>query len=102
MEHEYDYNVIITAEGPLVFVVKTRDGEPNNPFILYDGGEHATFYRSEHETVLFDYLNEKVIPLLQEAEKAIIFEIDDDLQEVVKDYEVYVKHVKKNAFTDDL
>ena len=34
MEHEYDYNGIITAEGPLVFVVKTRDGEPNNPFIL--------------------------------------------------------------------
>lgn len=102
MEHEYDYNAIITAEGPLVFVIKERNGEPQNPFILYDGGEHATFYRQDNETVLLDYLNEKVIPLLQEARKVIIFEIDDDLQEVVRDYEAYVKHVRNNTFTDGL
>ena len=60
MQHENDYSVIITNEGPLVFIIKARDTEPESPFLLYDGGNHATFYRGEHETILFDFLNEQV------------------------------------------
>lgn len=102
MQHENDYKVIITAEGVPVFLIKCRDGQPENPFILYDGGNHATFYRRENQTILFDYLNEKVIPVLQQTEKVVIFELSDEIENVARDYEVYVKHVKKNVFTDDL
>lgn len=102
MEHENDYEVIITHEGVLVFMIKSRPLEPEKPFILYDGGDHATFYRRENETILLDYLNEKVIPYLLDSEKVVIFELDDDLEDVSRDYEAYVKHVKKNVFVDDL
>lgn len=102
MLHENDYRVIITHEGVLVFLIKCRDDQPENPFLLYDGGNHATFYRRENQTVLFDYLNEKVIPLLQNSEKIVIFELNDEIEDVARDYEAYVRHVKKNVFTDNL
>lgn len=102
MQHENDYQVILTNEGVLVFLIKNRSGQPERPFILYDGGSHATFYRRENETILFDYLHEKVISLLTEAKKAVVFELSDEQQDVALDYEVYIKHVKKNVFTDNL
>ena len=102
MEHENDYQVIITHEVTLVFLIKSRVHEPDKPFILYDGGDHATFYRRENETILLDYLNEKVVSYLQNSEYVVVFELDDDLEDVFRDYEVYVKHIKKNVFTDSL
>lgn len=102
MQHENDYSVIITNEGPLVFIIKARDTEPESPFLLYDAGNHATFYRGEHETILFDFLNEQVIPILQKAESIVVFEADDDIEDISRDYTAGVKHIKKNVFTDDL
>lgn len=102
MEHENDYKVIITNEGTLVFLIKTRAQEPDKPFLLYDGGYHATFYRRADETVLFDYLNSQIVPMLQKADKIVVFELSDETQDVARDYEAPVKHIKKNAFTDGL
>ncbi len=102
MQHENDYSVIITNEGPLVFIIKARDTEPESPFLLYDGGNHATFYRGEHETVLFDFLNEQVVPILQKAESIVVFEVDVEVEDISRDYTAGVKHIKKNVFTDGL
>lgn len=102
MLHENDYKVIITNEGVLVFVIKCYDEAPEKPFLLYDGGNHATFYRRENQTILFDFLNEKIIPILQNAEKIVIFEVSEEIEDVARDYEAYVKHIKKNVFTDEL
>ena len=102
MQHENDYSVIITNEGSLVFIIKARDTEPESPFLLYDGGNHATFYRGEHETVLFDFLNEQVVPILQKAESIVVFEVDDEIEDISRDYTAGVKHIKMNVFTDGL
>lgn len=102
MRHENDYQVIITHEGVLVFLIKSHLREPEKPFVLYDGSNHATFYRRSDETILFDYLNEQVVPLLTQANHIVVFELDDEQEDVSRNYEVYVKHIKKNAFTDDL
>ena len=101
MENEGDYQVIITHEGMLVFIIKTRETAPEKPFILYDGGKHATLYRREDETVLLDYLNDKVIPYLDASEKAVVFELSDEIEDVVCDYEVPIKHIKNNTFAQN-
>lgn len=102
MEHENDYKVIMTHEGVLVFLIKERQNEPDKPFLLYDGGYHATFYRRSDETILFDYLNSQIIPILRQASKVVVFELSDETQDVSRDYEARIKHIKKNAFTDGL
>lgn len=98
MENEGDYEVIITHQGILVFLIKTRMSEPSRPFILYDGGKHATLYRQENETILLDYLNDKVIPILDKSQTVMIFELSDETEDICRDYEVPVKHIKNNAF----
>lgn len=102
MEHENDYKVIITHEGVLIFLIKECQKEPDKPFLLYDGGYHATFYRRADETILFDYLNSQIIPILHKASKIVVFELSDETKDVSRDYEASVKHIKKNAFTDGL
>ena len=101
MEAEKDYEVIITHEGVLVFLIKSRFDAPEKPFILYDGGKHATFYRKENEAIMLDFLNEKVIPILINSQKAVIFELSDEIEDVARDYEVPVKHIKNNIFTKE-
>jgi hypothetical protein len=102
MLHEDDYKVILTDEKIPVFLVKSREGEPENPVLLYDGGRHATFYRQSNQTVLFDYLNDKVVEQLQTAEKIMVFELSDEIEDVARDYEVRICRVRKNAWTDGL
>ena len=101
MEAEKDYEVIITHEGILVFLIKTRFDAPEKPFILYDGGKHATFYRQENEAIMLDYLHEKVMPILANSQKVVIFELSDDIEDVARDYEVPVKHIKSNVFAKE-
>lgn len=102
MDQERNYKVIITNEGILVFLIKSRPDEPLKPFVLYDGGLHATLYRKADETIAFDYLNEKIIPILKEAQKILVFELDDDIEDVLRTYEVPIKHIKRNSFVESL
>ena len=102
MEQALDYKVIITNEGILVFLIKSRKNEPEKPFLLYDGGKHATLYRTEHETVALDYVASEVVPILDKAEKVLIFEMDDEIEDVLRTYEAPVKHIKRNAFVENL
>jgi len=102
MQQALDYKVIITNEGILVFLIASRHGEPSRPFLLYDGGPHATLYRTENETVALDYIAPEVVPILDEAEKVLIFEMDDEIEDVLRSYEAPVKHIKRNVFVESL
>lgn len=102
MEQEQKYQVIITNEGILIFMIKSRPSEPDHPFVLYDGGKHATLYRSENETVALDYLDDRLPPILGEAERILVFEMDDEIQDIRRTYEAFVKHIKKNVFIEKL
>ena len=101
MLHENDYQAILTDKGIVVFLIKARDDEPEKPVLLYDGRNHATFYRQSNQTILFDYLNPKVVDLLFAAKKALIFEVNEK-RDVVRSYEVFIKQVVENYFTDGL
>ncbi|MBP5615016.1 MAG: hypothetical protein J6X42_00455 [Alphaproteobacteria bacterium] len=102
MEQERDYKVIITNEDILIFLIKSRPDEPVRPFLLYDGGKHATLYRSENETIALDYLDDQLPPILDESQKVLIFEMDDEIEDILRTYEAPIRHVKHNTFTDNL
>jgi len=102
MEQELDYKVIITNEGILVFMIKSREGEPLKPFVLYDGGKHATLYRTENQTIAFDYLDDRLPPILNKSDKVLIFELDDEIEDLKRSYEAPVRHIKRNNFVENL
>ena len=96
MEHAEDYEIVRTEENILVFVIKSRQTEVENPRVIYDGGRHATLYRRSDDVLLLDYLNDDVLENLRKSEA------DFGSEKIVRDYEVHVKQVKKNPFCDNL
>ncbi len=102
MEHAEDYEIIRTEEGILVFVIKKRSIEPENPCLIYDGGKHATLYRRPDEVILLDYLNDDILESLKKSEYIIIAEADFEKEKIVRDYQTRVKIIKNNPFCDHL
>ena len=96
MEQMKKYSCFLTEKGDVVVVIPFLDKkEPENPKILYAGAEHALFYKTEREPVILDYLNEVVRPFLAKATRVLLFEVNLETQDIVKDYFVPVSHVKK-------
>jgi len=102
MDQERDYKVIITNEGILVFMIKSRPSEPQKPFLLYDGGKHASLYRTENDVVALDYLDDRLPPILNKSDKIMVFELDDEIEDLLRSYEAPIRHIKRNTFVEDL
>ena len=95
MQHARSYQVIISSDNKVVFLIKPQEGEIQNPYIVYnDGSDHAFLYRHPRHVLLLDFLDAKVIPYLEKADEAIIIEADQEKDEVIQDYKVIVKHEK--------
>lgn len=102
MLHEKEYNIITTEENVLVFAIKPTISEPENPILIYDGKNHATFYRTSEDVILLDYINKDAQKLLHEAAEILVLEYDQVADKVIKNYKARVKIFKKNPFTDGL
>ena len=102
MKHEKAYEIILTDEGALVIITGPQEGKESAPFILYDGGNHATFYRRPDQTVLLDYINPEVIPIMDKAEFVVMMETNEDIDDIINDYKAPIKHVPHNPITDGL
>ena len=96
MEHARSYQVIISSDNKVVFLIKPQDGEVLRPYIVYDGSDHAFLYRHPRHVLLLDFLDAKIIPYLKNANEAIIIEADQEKDIVYQDYTVKIKHEKYN------
>ena len=106
IEHEELYDVLINGQGELLFSIKVRDEEPKSSKLIYDGGEHALFYRitpgmeeirdkKPPQMILFDYLHEDIRPTLNEVASALIMEVDHEQELIMRAYKVPVIKVSK-------
>lgn len=92
-EQAKEYHIIPTQEGILAIAIAAQADEPSGPRLVYDGGENALFYRKPDETVILDYLDERVHQTLAEAREVMMVEIHPDLEQVVRSYRVPVSVV---------
>ncbi|MBP5399218.1 MAG: hypothetical protein J6Y53_02230 [Alphaproteobacteria bacterium] len=95
MQHARSYQVIISADDKIVFLIKPQEGKIQNPYIVYDDkSNHAFLYRHPRHVLLLDYLDSEVIPYLQKANEAVVIEADKEKDKVICDYRVKIKHEK--------
>ncbi len=87
------YDVLVNNNGELLIALKKKEGEPENSRILYDGKEHALFYRNPSETIILDYIHPDAQTHLEKTDKVIIVEFEDD--DIIREYDVPVQHVKQ-------
>jgi hypothetical protein len=71
---EKDYDILQNKDGDLMFNISEREGEPDKPELVYDGGEHALLLRSGSYTVILDYINPDVRQSLVKAKEVLIAE----------------------------
>ncbi|MFV0627312.1 MAG: hypothetical protein ACK5N8_08195 [Alphaproteobacteria bacterium] len=102
MLHAREYEIITTQEGALVFAIKPCGDEPDFPILIYDGGNHATFYRTSDDVMLLDYISFEVQNQLKKSKFILVTEIDNNKGEIIRDYKARVKIFKSNPFTDGL
>lgn len=102
MIQEKEYEIVPTQEGILIFAIKPRENEPLSPFIAYDGGEHAKFYRRPNEIIVLDYINPEARSMLAKSPYAVMTEVDYEKEEVVRDYKVKIRMVEKLPLSDGM
>lgn len=102
MLHAKEYEIIKTEEGELVFKIKPCVAEPEKPILLYDGKNHATFYRNSEDVLLLDYVHPDIQNEFAKSKEILVIEFDDETKEVVRDYKALIKPINKNPFTDGL
>jgi hypothetical protein len=89
------YRVYLDDNEEMMFAILEKDGEEENPMIIYDGGPHAILYRNRKQTVLLDYLNGQVREPLTKIKQALVAEIKQDRQTLAREYDAPVKQVKQ-------
>ncbi len=96
MEQLKRYTVFLNEKGDLIVVIPfIADSQPAQPKILYDGGQHALFFRTPDNVIIMDYLNEAAQIVLKQAGKILLFEVDLEKQSIVSDYFVPVVMCEK-------
>ena len=91
-EQEGRYEILQNGAGEILIIIKYRNGGPENPRLVYDGGDVALLYRSRESALFLDAVNEMARAPLKSVDEVLIAEIDDD--EVAREYKVPVRIVR--------
>ena len=77
VETEAFYDILVNAEGDLLFCLKAREGSPDRPQMLFDGKDHALFYRTADQMIVLDYIHPEVSPLLKDVSSVLVAEFSE-------------------------
>lgn len=102
MKHAADYEIILSDQNIPVFILPYNRTKPAAPVLLYDGGQHATLFRSDHDVLLIDYLPEKIRTVLKDCAWIVVLEKNRDETNIARDYKALIKKVKQNPLIDGL
>ncbi len=87
------YEAFLNKDSEIMFAVAHRSNIPVQPKIIYDGKEHALFYRTPEDIIILDFLHPEIRKPLRKVTKVLISEVD--AEKVVREYEVPLKLVKQ-------
>ena len=92
-EQEDFYEAFLNKHNEIMFAIAFRESPPEDAKIIYDGGEHALFYRSPDKTIILDYIHPEIREPLKNSSNVLISEVTSF--KVEREYDVPVKIVKQ-------
>ena len=103
---EGEYAILINDDEEIMISMASKESDPENPRIIYDGGDHALYYRNPLETILLDYINPEVREALQKVKTLLIAEVEIDEErkdgDVIRAFDVPLQAVKKLPLSGEL
>ena len=91
-----NYSIFTNADDEIMITILEHDGEPKEPKIIYDGKDHAIFYRNLDNSVLLDYINPAVREHLKKAKTILMVEVPTpEAKEPTRSYDVPMKIIPR-------
>ena len=86
------YEILQNGKGEILILIKHRAGGPENPRLVYDGGEEALLYRSRESSLMLKSISDNARKPLKNADEVLMVEVDGD--EVAREYIVPMRIVR--------
>ena len=91
------YDLIENSDGELMLMIEYRKTGPDNPRIVYDGGEKALMYRNKESSFMLNGITEKARPRLAGVKEILVVEISPASDDIGREYRVPVLIVRSLA-----
>lgn len=86
------YEILQNAAGEIMLIIHAREGEPDNPRIVYDGGDEALLYRNRESSIILEGIAEKAREPFLKVEQVLVVEVKND--DVAREYKVPLRKIK--------
>lgn len=86
------YDILQNAAGEIMLIIHAREGEPDNPRIVYDGGDSALLYRNRESAIILEGIAEKAREPFLKVEQVLVVEVKND--DVAREYKVPLRKIK--------
>ena len=85
------YDMLQNAAGEILIIIEYREGGPENPRLVYDGGEKL-LYRSRESAFMLNSIAREARMPLKSVNEVLMVEIEND--DVAREYKVPVRVVR--------
>ncbi|MBR5154851.1 MAG: hypothetical protein IKW58_03910 [Alphaproteobacteria bacterium] len=92
LEQESRYDILQNKQGEILIIINSRQGAPENPRFIYDGGDTALLYRTKDGAVVFKNIAEGARKPLKMVSSMLIVEVENE--DVLREYTVPVRIIK--------
>lgn len=89
------YDMLQNAAGEILIIIERQDSSPENPRLVYDGGEQALVYRSRESAFVLNSIAEEARDPLLHVSEVLMVEMDGE--DFAREYKVPVRIVRSLA-----
>ena len=87
-----NYDILQNNKGDILILITSREGAPENPRFVYDGGEIALLYRKKESAIVLDDIAEQARTPLKSVDSVLVIEVENE--DVAREYMAPVRLVK--------
>lgn len=87
------YDLLKNSAGDIMLIINGEDSAPDNPRIVYDGGDEMMLYINKTRASMIENLTQEAQSAMFDVKKVLVVEVKDD--DVLREYDVPVRHIKK-------
>ena len=87
------YDLLQNGAGEIMIIINGEDSPPENPRIVYDGGDEMMLYINKTRALMLNSLTIKAQKAMLNVENVLVVEVKDD--DVLREYNVPVRHIRK-------
>jgi DNA-binding transcriptional MerR regulator len=87
------YDLLQNGAGEIMIIINGEDSPPENPRIVYDGGDEMMLYINKTRALMLNSLTIEAQKAMLNVENVLVVEVKDD--DVLREYNVPVRIVKK-------